>query len=86
MTIQLKAYPKFTTVVTGSVATSGSGTLDLIGTVAGTSFVFNIDLQPGFIIEQLTGQVVGNVMTGNIFLEDYYGGVTTGTFTLYKVA
>ena len=86
MTIQLKAYPKFTTVVTGSVTTSGSGTLDLIGTVAGTSFVFNIDLQPGFIIEQLTGQVVGNVMTGNIYLEDYYGGVTTGTFTLYKVA
>lgn len=86
MTIQLKANPQFTTVVTGSVTTSGSGTLDLIGTVAGTSLVFNIDLQPGFIIEQLTGKVVGNVMTGNIYLEDYYGGVTTGTFTLYKVA
>ncbi len=86
MTIQLQANPKYTTVVTGSVTTSGSGTLDLIGTVAGSSFVFNIDLQPGFLIEQLTGTVVGNVMTGNIYLEDYHGGVTTGSFKLYKVA
>jgi uncharacterized protein DUF4214 len=86
MSLQLKAFPKFTTIVTGSVTTEGSGTLDLIGTVAGQSFVFNIDLQPGFIIEQLTGKVVGNVMTGNIFLQDTHGGVTTGTFTLYKVA
>lgn len=86
MTIQLQASPKFTTVVTGHVTTSGSGTLDLIGTVAGTSFVFNIDLQPGFIIEQLTGQVVGGVMTGSIYLQDSHGGVTTGSFTLYKIA
>jgi hypothetical protein len=84
MTLNLTASPQFTTVVTGTITLSGSGTRSLVGTVSGSTFVFNIPTSPGFISHQLTGTVTQITMTGNILLIDIGGGQTTGTFTLNR--
>ena len=84
MTITIQAFPKYTTVVTGTVDT-GSSSDSFTGTVKGQHCVFDLDLEPGFIIEQLVGTVIGNKMQGAITLIDENGGKTTGEYDLTKI-
>ncbi|MEX2142000.1 MAG: hypothetical protein WD894_22225 [Pirellulales bacterium] len=84
MTLNLTANPAFTTVVTGTITLSGSGTRTLFGTVNGSDFVFNIQRSPGFIIHQLTGTVTVTTMSGDSLLIDTSGGETTGNFNLNR--
>jgi hypothetical protein len=84
MTVVVSAHPNFTPVVTGSI-TLNSDTESMTGSVAGTSFVFNVVPPAGFSLEQFTGDVIGNTMTGKINITDDAGGQTNGGFTLTKI-
>jgi hypothetical protein len=88
MTLRLKAYPQYTTVVTGTIS-DGTNVRTVIGSVSQDvsqeNLVLNVDSGGFFLIYQLTGYASKNWMQGQIKIVDKYGGTTTGEFDFAKI-
>jgi hypothetical protein len=82
----INATPQYTPVITGTVS-DGSNLRNFIGSVNQSTgrLVINVTAGSFFRVWQMVGTVTPTRMKGDIFIQDIYGGTTTGEFNLPRL-